>query len=512
MRPRTRKFAYGLVLLVSAATLVAAAAADSRIAEAAKKRDKDALRLLVKQRADVNTPALDGATALHWAAHWGDVEMTDLLIRAGADVNRKDDLGVTPLVLASVTSQTAVVERLLAAGADPNLAGATGETPFMSAARSGNVDVVKTLLFKGANINAKEPTRGQTGLMWAAAEGHSAVVRALVEAGADVNMKSTSGYSPLLFAARKGDVETTKILLAGGARINDTAIDGTSPLLMAVIRGYTDYAEFLMDQGANVNIIDAGYTPLHWVTGAWDTELTVQTGIKADSSEWNVIGGYHEPLKLEFAKKLVARGADVNAKLLKNPGRIGGGGYANVGGTANFGNNNAGGREGVGPLAGATPLYLAAESTDADLMRFLKEAGADPALTPRNNNTLLMAAVGIGRVAGTSRSTTEEVMETAKLAIEWGSDVNAANDAGDTALHSAAYWGDNAIVQYLVDKGANVDPKNKLGNTPYIVAAGQGPRVAGANPHNPATAELLGKLGANTNTSCEWPCLKYPIK
>jgi ankyrin repeat protein len=510
MRPQIRTFLCWLVPLVSAVGLYAAAT-DYRIADAAKKRDTAALRLLLKQRADVNAPTLDGSTALHWAAHWGDVEMTDLLIRAGADVNRKDDLGVTPLSLATVTSQPAVVERLLAAGADPNLPVATGETPFMSAARSGNIDVVRTLVFKGANVNAKEPSRGQTGLMWAAAEGHSAVVRMLIEAGADVNARSTAGYSPLLFAARKGDVETTRLLLSAGARINETSTDGISPLLMAVMRGHTDYAELLLDQGADINIIAAGFTPLHWVVGAWDTELTVQTGIKADSSEWNVIGGYHEPLKLEFARKLVARGADVNARLLKNPGKVGGGGYANIGGVA-FANNASGGREGVGPLAGATPLYLAAESTDAPLMRFLKESGADPNLKPRNENTLLMSAVGIGRVAGTSRSTPDEVLETARLAIEWGSDVNAANDGGDTALHAAAYWGDNAVVQFLVDRGAKVDPKNNLGNTPYIVAAGQGPRIAGANPHNPETAELLGKLGANTNTSCEWPCLKYPVK
>ena len=72
-----------------------AAPADLGVADAVKQRDKEALRTLLRQRADVNARQADGATALAWAAHWDDLETAELLIRAGADANVANDNGVT---------------------------------------------------------------------------------------------------------------------------------------------------------------------------------------------------------------------------------------------------------------------------------------------------------------------------------------------------------------------------------------------------------------------------------
>src|SRR4051812_11464719 len=77
-----------------------AIAGGSPLADAARQQDKAALRALLKQRTDVNLPEADGATALHWAAHWNDMEAVELLLAAGAKVNAKNDYGVTPLSLA----------------------------------------------------------------------------------------------------------------------------------------------------------------------------------------------------------------------------------------------------------------------------------------------------------------------------------------------------------------------------------------------------------------------------
>ena len=496
-----RLMSWGTVSLVSVVYL-AAAATDLRLVDAAKRRDGARVQGLLKLRVDVNAPQPDGATALHWAAHWGDLNTADLLIRAGANVNAKKDLGVTPLALACTLGNAAVVERLLAGGADPNLALATGDTPLMTAARTGNVSVVKALLLRGVDVNAKETTRGQTALMWTAGEAHSEVARMLLEAGAEVNARSRSGYTPLLFAVWKGDRQTIKTLLAGGANINQASFAGVTPLLMAVTRGFTAHAEFLLDEGAEVNSAEAGYTVLHWATGVWDSELTIpSSGIKADSSEWLFTGGLRQPEKREFVKKLVARGADVHAQMTKNPLRAGGGG----------GSAQSGGV--VGNMAGATPFYLAAQGADTALMRLLKDAGADPTAKKKDGKTPLMAAVGIGRQQGTSAQTESEALEAAKLAVELGNDVDAVDDAGDTALHAAAYWGYNTIVRFLVgDKGASSDPKNKAGFTPFMIATGQGPRVAGANAIHPDTGALLGAFGANTTITCQWPCLDNVYK
>jgi ankyrin repeat protein len=493
--------------VVSLATVVcmAAAAPDLRLVDAAKEQDRARVQALLKLRVDVNAPQADGATALHWAAHWGDLHTTDLLIRAGANANAKTDLGVTPLVLACTVGNAAVIERLLAGGADPNLALATGETPLMRAARTGNTSVVKALLFRGIDVNTKEPTRGQTALMWAAGEGHSDVVRAMLEAGADVNARSTSGYTPLLFATWKGDLPTVKALLTGGANINQASSNGVTPLLMSATRGFLPQAEFLLDQGADVNNAEAGYTVLHWATGIWDSELTVPySGVLSDSADaklWLSTGGIHEPEKLEFVRKLVGRGADIHAQMTKNPLRVGGGGGSAVSGGV------------VGNMAGATPFYLAAQSADVALMRFLKDAGADPTMRKKDGKTPLMAATGIGREQGTSFQTEAESLESARLLVEYGNDVNAVDEAGDTALHAAAYWGHNSVVQFLAgDMHANVDPKNKAGFTPFMIATGQGPRKAGANAIHPDTGALLGTFGADTSVTCVWPCLDNVYK
>ena len=156
---------------------VASAAGNRRLAEAAKRRDTAAVKRLLDDRAEVNGRQPDGATALHWAAHWNELETARLLVRAGADVNAANDFGVTPLQLASTNASAAMVEALLEAGANPNLALTSGETPLMTAARSGNLAVVDALLARGAALDAKESSQGQTALMWAVSERHTDVAR-----------------------------------------------------------------------------------------------------------------------------------------------------------------------------------------------------------------------------------------------------------------------------------------------------------------------------------------------
>jgi len=59
-----------IILLASLAVLSVASfgAVRSDVADAAMKGDKAAVRTLIQQKADVNAPQPDGATALHWAA------------------------------------------------------------------------------------------------------------------------------------------------------------------------------------------------------------------------------------------------------------------------------------------------------------------------------------------------------------------------------------------------------------------------------------------------------------
>src|SRR5262249_46684368 len=141
-----RRLIVGSCLIVFVWT-VEGRGAVSEVADAAMKRNVAAVRLLVQQRSDVNAPQADGATALHWAIHFDDVEMTELLIRAGANVKAANRFGVTPLNLASSNGNAAILEDLLKAGADGNAPlSDLGETAVMVAARSGNAAAVKVLV------------------------------------------------------------------------------------------------------------------------------------------------------------------------------------------------------------------------------------------------------------------------------------------------------------------------------------------------------------------------------
>jgi ankyrin repeat protein len=397
--------------------------------------------------------------------HWNDLETARLLLRAGARPDAANDYGVTPLSLACTNGSRDAVALLLEAGANANLALPTGETPLMTAARTGSVEVVQALLAGHAHPNAKENAQGQTALMWAVSEKHPEVARALIAGGADVRARSTRGFTALLFAARQGDVASARLLLENGADVNETAADRMPPLVVATVRGQVPLAMFLLEHGADPNADGPGFTALHWAAGIWETELTGPRGIAVErDEEWRALRGVQSG-KMELIKALLARGANPNARITKPPLRVG---------------FTRGGLN----LVGATPLLVAAAAADAELMQLLAAAGADSRLMTGENTTALMAAAGVGRVTVESSVSEAAALEAVKAAVALGAgDVNAANAAGDTALHGAATMRSVPLVQFLIDRGARVDVKNKRGQTPAAIARGS------------AAADLLERLG-----------------
>src|SRR5689334_21183513 len=158
------------VLCMTTAPVLAA----SRLIDAVKRGDVNAVRTLIAQKADVNAPDADGSTPLHWATQRDDTAMAEALIAAGANVKAKTRYNVTPLSLASASGDAKLIDRLLKAGADPNETAEEGQTALMTASLTGKPDAVRLLLETGANVNAVEPYKGQTALMWAASEGNTA--------------------------------------------------------------------------------------------------------------------------------------------------------------------------------------------------------------------------------------------------------------------------------------------------------------------------------------------------
>jgi len=444
-----------LTVIVAVGYIATLQAADGiPLIDAARNSDAVALRSLLKQRVDVNAATADGTTALHWASYRDDLESADLLIRAGAKVNAANDLGATPLWTASMSGSAAMVRTLLQAGADPNLALLLGETPLMAASRAGNPDVISQLLDKGAHVNARGP-RGQTALMWAVAEQHPDVVKVLLARGADLRVKSDvwsdmmavpphgkpeynrliphGGETALMFAARIGDLASAKLLLAAGANANDADAWGVSAMVLAAHSGFTELVEFLLDSGADANAIGPGFTALHEAVMRRDERMVTA---------------------------LLSHGANPNTPLQTwTPERRSSADF-------NF----------APSLVGATPFWLAAHFHEPAIMRLLVKQGADPLFVLRNEyyvndfndrrtqaSTALMAALGVGGGRAwilPDRAQLEAlVLESVKLAIDLGVDVNAVNTDGRTALDIARASKNESFVSVLVSHGAKEGKK-----------------------------------------------------
>src|SRR4051812_35972966 len=95
------------------------AAAATAVVEAAASGNRDAVRALLKDGADVNTAQADGMTALHWAAQKGDVELAKVLLYASANVRATTRVGgYTPLLIASRNGDAAMIRTLVESGSD----------------------------------------------------------------------------------------------------------------------------------------------------------------------------------------------------------------------------------------------------------------------------------------------------------------------------------------------------------------------------------------------------------
>jgi ankyrin repeat protein len=396
-----------------------------------------------------SAPAGDGSTPLHWAAYRDDLAKADQLIRGGANVNAANDLGVTPLWAASTNGSPALVTRLLDAGANPNTALFSGETPLMVAARSGKAAAVELLLARGANPSARG-TRGQTALMWAVAQGHVDVVKLLVAGKADIHAKSESwsqmmavpphglpeynrmiphgADTALMFAARNGELPSAKVLVDAGANVNDEDAWGVSATTLATFSGFGELARYLLEKGADPNADKAGFTALHSAIMRRDEET---------------------------AGLLLAKGANPNVTVkVWTPTRRASDDY-------HF----------MPALVDATPYWLAARFTEPGVMRLLAKHGADTKVVHESNyvqgegyqrrrdrTTAVMAALGMG--GGTAWIPVDRgerdalLVDTVKLAVELGGDVNVASTDGRTALDSARAQKQTAIVEFLESRGA----------------------------------------------------------
>jgi ankyrin repeat protein len=462
-----------------------------------------------------------GSTPLLVAASHDDVAQVRQLLKTGANPNGRNKLDTTPLLEAALHSNPEIIKALLDAGADPNAAGADGQTPLMLVARGTNVAAAKMLLDKGASAKAAESQRQQTALMWAAANSQGPMARLLVERGADLDAKtatdlmtplvsaepraqprSPGGMTALMFASREGCLDCVAAMVEKGASIDLPDPEGVTPLLWAIWNTRFDAAKYLIEHGANVNRWDWwGRTPLYLAVDY----VTLPHGGRPDQPSLD------QTLPIDIVKLLLEKGADPNPQLkMTAPLRA------------------TGNDRGLDPMLspGTTPLVRAAKAMDVESMKALLDRGADITLTNSRGMTATLAASGMGSTDADTRGyfTTSDVQDRAIAALDLmfqhgGPGLGLVNGkAGQFAqvpLHGAAFWGWNRVVEYLLQKGAEINLADSRGYTAVDYAMGR----AGGNSRggqridvHKDTADLLMSKGGIAGTPVRpSPAVPVPV-
>lgn len=353
-----------------------------------------------------------------------------------ADVNVRDQRNRTALYFAAAHNHEIVVSLLLDRGAETDDACTKDEhTPLHKATIEGHNKVVALLLQRGASTEVFDLSH-ETPLHKAANSGNEEAVRLLLKKSANAEATSGKKKTPLHAAAfsRRPSHEIVKLLLLKGAQIEVTDNKGRTPLHDAAEQGNTAMVKLLLDRNANIAADKVGWTALH----------------DAANSGW-----------ADIVKLLLDKHADRTAVSEQ----------------------------------GLTPLHLAARRLSPAIVRLLLETenptidaadsgGSTPLHCAIRNSSDDFLPINADNSHGRS-------IEVITLLLDNKANLEASEKDGSTALHIAAHYGLDGLVELLLDKHAKLEATNNKGMTPLRLAALAGHQNA---------VELLLARGASRET------------
>jgi ankyrin repeat protein len=502
---------------------------------AARSARTETVEFLLEAGANPNaTTTTSGVSPLHLAAAAiGGEGAVGALLEHGANPNALEaSVGQTALMFAAAENHGEAIGKLLRAGADPDIRTEVVDVLYSLARdRTASLKLTQTIdSIEVAEHGGQDwrPTPAQV------AEAIQAQ-RAFVESRPDVGpydpaslanvrpdypggpevvrlpftetlVGATGGMTALLYAAREGHVEAAMALVGGGADLDlVSGGDQTSALLIATMNGQYDLALRLIELGANPNLAAS-------TDGATPVFATLQT-------QWAPRSNYPQPRAqdtqqaeyMDVLRALLAAGADPNVALNTHLWYW------------EYGLNKMG-----VDLTGATPFWRAAFAQDLGAMRLLVAHGAEPdtwtrwpaigmrerrqtdgrqqedsgvTLMPEGtpNAWAIHAAAGggyLGLGAFSVRNVPNQFLPAVQYMVEeLGADVNERDGWGYTPMHYAAARGDNELILYLVEQGADVQAVTRLGQTTVDITRGGRSGFFQRVPF-PETEELLLSLGA----------------
>lgn len=415
------------------------------------------------------------------AIQWGEADCVAKAIKRGENPNSplaKQDTfsrgaGLLPLEFALESSQVffakgaSVVSALLAGGADPNRLFSKGDTALISSLRESDARYLPIAVVLASHpstkVNLQLGRERTTALVMALEKKKTNVVEALMKRqDLDVDQKSASGEVPVILAARTGQLDVAKALVAKGANLNSVAGDQTSLLMAAIQSGDEPFALQVLGL-SNLDVKRAGpggTTALHLAVEKDNAKLTrelLRLGAAASAATADGNTPLHLASSLDVVQQLLASGASPQARnktgatpLLLSV-RRGNGEVVSAllakGADANEPANN-----------GSTILFIAIEAGNNDVVRRLTQAGADARRVDREGRSTLIAAIEKGN------------SEAALLMLNSGADPKIETNNGVMAAHLAAGWSSADVLRAILDKGFDVNGKDRTGRTPLFRA------------------------------------------
>ncbi len=393
---------------------------DTLLHWAVRSGDLQRVRFLVEAGADAHACNCSGHNALHEAVLCKQPDLLRYFLQLGVNASCRDRQGASALHFAVTVGDAAALTLLLEAGCSTESLGAFAFSPLHVALDLGFVSLAQILLEKGAVVESRDKF-GRTPLILAARKGSFACLRLMLEAGADSNARDAYTCSPMVEACERG-LRWVQELLAYGARLNVRTYWGEFPLAIAARRGDFELVRFLLDVAEP-----------SW--GWAGDELPLKRAI-----EW-----WH----FDVARFLIAAGAPLSREVMRCAARKGDLPFFKE--LLSLGCVVRG--EGSSRL-----LEAAAREGHCEMFEFLLAQGAS--FEPECHFGLLFVAYlgGVDNVPMLS------------LLLTKGLDVNLQDEGGFSLLHWAAMHGEQAMVRFLLEAGADTALRTSEGDTPIDLA------------------------------------------
>jgi ankyrin repeat protein len=322
------------------------------------------------------------------------------------------------------------------------------ESELTTAIMNGDVSLVRSLA-RGAVVNTPERD-GTTPLQWAIYYENPQMVISLLEAGADVEQTNREGITPLALAAQAGNAEITELLLDAGASVSNTLANGETPLMMAARTGNTEVMQLILDRGADIDAAEPvrGTTALMWAAAnrnAPAVKLLIDNGASISTVSAATNEGRTNPYLAPTARTRIRQ-------FYENSSALG--------------------------LAGNTDADIDIPDvvvTREELLKLLPPELVEDFMRDERNRASQSVDPGAqkkkrGGLSALHFAVRENDIESVKVLIEAGADVNQISEFGWTPLLTATQNRFYQLGAYLLEHGANPNIANEGGWNPLYIA------------------------------------------